>query len=619
MQRFPLSGRLARGLLFVSVAGLLAGCLVNGGPTTTKVDLPPSAVAADPVLARIRDEGLNRSKAPETIDYLCNVIGPRLTASPGMHAAAGWTRETLSSWGLANAHLETWGPFGRGWSLRRFNMQVIEPTVFNVNAFPKAWSPGFDEPLEAEVIYVDAKTEAGLAKYKGKLKGKIVLLGEVRDLELPLVAPATRHSDEYLARLATSQPTTLPTPPSLAADAEPTTAPTTVPADDELLKPQTGPTTAPATGPASTARQLASARTAARMFSLVARESPALILTPTSKGDGGILFVAGAALPTDPLAGGVSTTGPSTKPTPWAFDAPKIPPQVVLAGEDFNRLARIARRGVPIKIRTELQVQFHDGDGMVPNVIAEIPGTDLAHEVVMVGAHLDSWHAGTGATDNAIGSVAAMEAVRIIKALDLKPRRTIRIALWTGEEQGLFGSSNYVKEHFGRLDDPTTQPSTSPTTRSTRRSSTTRATTRRASTPTLVKGPDYEKLSAYFNLDNGCGRIRGIYCQGNEAAMPIFKQWIAPFADLDAKTVTLANTGGTDHLSFDRIGLPGFQFIQDPMDYRTRTHHSNQDNFDRIQTDDLKQASTIMAWFVWKAANEPERFPRKPLPNVRGR
>jgi Zn-dependent M28 family amino/carboxypeptidase len=256
-------------------------------------------------------------------------------------------------------------------------------------------------------------------------------------------------------------------------------------------------------------------------------------------------------------------------------------------------------------MRVDLQVKFHTEDPMVPNVVAEIPGSDLADEIVMIGAHLDSWHSGTGATDNAVGSVAVMEAVRIIQALDLKPRRTIRVALWTGEEQGLFGSNAYVKKHFGHLEEPATQPTTGPATR--------RGPTTAPGPKTLIKESAYEKLSAYFNLDNGTGRIRGIYCQGNESAAPIFTQWIAPFADLDAKTITLANTGGTDHLAFDRVGLPGFQFIQDPMDYRTRTHHSNQDNFDRIQMQDLKQVSTIMAWFVWKAANEPERFPRKPL------
>ncbi|QOV92298.1 M20/M25/M40 family metallo-hydrolase [Humisphaera borealis] len=460
-----------------------------------------------------------------------------------------------------------------------------------------------------------------------------------------MTAPATRLSDDQLAKLAASRPSEMNDEPTTGPSTTPATSRTTTttssPATShsgDLLVPRTGPDAAPATGPSSPAGQLAAARMATRMFAFVAAESPALVLSPTAKGDGGIHFVTGVALPTDPLGGGTGpatgpstspTTGPAapatspaaTKPAPWSPNAPKTPPQVVLSTEDFNRLARIARRNIAIKVRVDLKVQFHDDDPMVPNVIAEIPGTDLADEIVMVGAHLDSWHSGTGATDNAAGSVAAMEAVRIIKALGLKPRRTIRIALWTGEEQGLFGSAAYVKKHFGRLEDPATRPTTGPATTGVASPATKPASVPASGPasrpPTLIKGPDYEKLSAYFNLDNGTGRIRGIYCQGNEAAMPIFKQWIEPFADLDARTVTLSNTGGTDHLSFDRIGLPGFQFIQDPMDYRTRTHHSNQDNFDRIQMQDLKQSSTIMAWFVWKAANEPERFPRKPLAATR--
>jgi len=629
MPRYILSGRRARLVLLAAIGGLLSGCLIHSadGPAGGRTDAPvpasqpapaPGSAQMDPVLARIREEGLNRSKAPETIDYLCNVIGPRLTASPNLHEAAGWTRDTLSSWGLADAHLEPWGPFGRGWSLRRFTMEVTEPKPFLLTGYPKAWSPGFDQPLEAEMVYVDARTEAALAPFKGKLAGKIVLLGQVREPDLPLAAPATRMSDEQLTKLAASRP----------SDTAATTLAASTAPSGELLVPHTGPDTGPATGRSSAATQLAAARLASRMFAFVAAESPALVLTPTTKGDGGIHFVTGVALPTDPASGGAApATVPSTRPTPWGENAPKTPPQIVLAIEDFNRLARMAKRGIPIKLRVDLQVQFHDADPMVPNVIAEIPGTDLADEVVMVGAHLDSWHAGTGATDNAFGSTAAMEAVRILKALDLKPRRTIRVALWTGEEQGLLGSTAYVKRHFGRMDEPaTTRPAGEASSRRSRRSGpATRPSTATApadgpparSPAVLVKAPDYEKLSAYFNLDNGGGRVRGIYCQGNEAAMPVFAEWLAPFNDLGAGTVTLSNTGATDHIAFDRIGLPGFQFIQDPLDYRTRTHHSSQDNFDRVQMQDLKQASTIMAWFVWKAANEPERFPRKPLPATR--
>jgi hypothetical protein len=580
---------------------------VRSDHAATQATTIAASADSESVLMRIREEGLKQSKASDTLDYLCNVIGPRLTASPNLRRAADWTSGTLGGWGLSNAHLETWGPFGRGWSLKQFSIQVTEPTTIILNGYPKAWSTGFDQPLEVEVVYVDAKSEAGLAKYKGKLAGKIVLLGPVRQPELPMTPAATRHSDEFLAKLATSRPTDSAT--------QATSRP-----GDELLVPQRGATN-PATGP-SQAQQFAEARLAARITSFVMRESPALILSPSFRGDAGIYFVSAVALPSDPPPTSQPSFGPSTRPRPWSLDAPPAPAQVVLGIEDFNRLARIAKRDIPIKIRCDLQVQFHTDDPMIPNVIAEIPGTDLADEIVMAGAHLDSWHSGTGATDNGVGCAAAMEAVRIIKALNLKPRRTIRVALWTGEEEGLLGSIAYVTKHFGQLESPATQPTTEPSTRPTRRPRGTRspatdsAATAPASRPAakLVKGPEYEKFSAYFNLDNGTGKIRGIYCQGNEAAMPIFKEWLQPFHDLGAKTVTLQNTGGTDHLPFDKIGLPGFQFIQDPMDYNARTHHSNQDVFDRVQTQDLKQASTIMAWFLWQAANEPERFPRKPMP-----
>jgi Zn-dependent M28 family amino/carboxypeptidase len=272
------------------------------------------------------------------------------------------------------------------------------------------------------------------------------------------------------------------------------------------------------------------------------------------------------------------------------------------------------QHGEKLKMAVDLKVQFHDNDLMAYNTVAEIPGTDLKNEIVMVGGHMDSWHSGTGATDNGAGVAAAMEAVRIIKALDLHPRRTIRIALWSGEEQGLMGSRAYVTKHFGYF---TNRSETSTATRSPKDEEGDQPVSRASSTngPTrkLVKQREYEKLSAYFNLDNGGGKIRGVYMQGNEAVRPIFRRWLDPFADLGAETLTLANTGGTDHTSFDAIGLPGFQFIQDPMDYRSRTHHSNEDVFDRIAPDDLKQASVIMAAFVYNAAMADEKLPRKPV------
>ena len=326
---------------------------------------------------------------------------------------------------------------------------------------------------------------------------------------------------------------------------------------------------------------------------LLAEEPPAALFEASPRGDGGTLFVQQASTAPGVLARGGQPV--------WAAGAPpKLIPQFVLAIEHYNRLARMIEAGEPVAIALELSVRFPADDLMAYNTIAEIPGTDKKDELVMLGGHLDSWHSGTGATDNAAGVAVAMEAARIIQALDLKPRRTIRVALWTGEEQGLFGSRAYVKDHFG---------SNEPEPLSAAVATWVGGSIKRRFQP----GPEHTRLSAYFNLDNGTGRIRGIHCQGNEQTVPIFRDWLMPFGDLGASTITLSNTGGTDHLSFDAVGLPGFQFIQDPIEYGTRTHHSNQDVYDRLQADDLKQAAVLMAAFVYNAAMAEEKLPRKPL------
>jgi Zn-dependent M28 family amino/carboxypeptidase len=301
---------------------------------------------------------------------------------------------------------------------------------------------------------------------------------------------------------------------------------------------------------------------------------------------------------------------------PWMTNSPSIPPQITLAVEDYNRLVRMIELDQKLSMAVELQVRFHDEDRMAYNTIAEIPGTDLKDEIVMLGAHLDSWHSGTGATDNGAGVAATMEAVRILAALKLQPRRTIRIGLWSGEEQGLLGSKAYVAKHFGyfKTNAPATTAIRAPRDKAGENSSAKSSGTNAPPKRRLVRESEYEKLAAYFNLDNGAGKIRGIYMQGNESVRPLFRRWLAPFADLDAETLTLSNTTGTDHLSFDAIGLPGFEFIQDPLEYRSRTHHSNQDVFDRIQPDDLKQAATIIAAFVYNAATVQDKLPRKPAP-----
>ena len=526
----------------------------------------PAPDPNDPI-TRIREEGLKRSQVMETLSYLSDVIGPRLTNSPQMKRANEWTRDRLAKWGLQNAHLESWGPFGRGWELKGFSAEVIEPQAIPLIAFPKAWSPSVDIP-RAEVIHLDPKTDADLPAFKGKLKGKIVLAGPMRDVSAHFDAQAKRLSEKELLSLADAGDSGS----SFAAQAA-------NPRIQDFIK-----------------RQLL----AAKVLQLASSEGAALVLF-ASTGDGGTIFVDGATVPREldmssPMAMIRSLFFNSVQP--YDQNAPPVVPQVVLAVEQYNRLARMIQAGEKVQMKVSLAAQFSSADLNGYNTIAEIPGTDKADELVMIGAHLDSWHSGTGATDNAAGVAAAMEAVRIIQALGLKPRRTIRIGLWSGEEQGLFGSAAYVTKHFGKPADDSKDASFM-------------RMVQGGIAPKITRGAGYDKLSAYYNLDNGTGKIRGVYLQGNEAVRPIFRQWLQPFRDLGAATLSASDTGGTDHLSFEAIGLPGFQFIQDEIEYESRTHHSNQDVFDRIQGDDLKQAATIMAAFLYNTAMRDEKLPRK--------
>ena len=555
---------------------LLLIFLASPSTLLAQTQTAPAPDPNDPIV-RIKDEGMNRSQVMQTLSYLSDVIGPRLTASPGMKRANEWTRDQLTKWGLQNGHLESWGPFGRGWTLKRFSAQVTEPLAIPLIAYPKAWSPGLEAPLTAEVVYIDAKTEADLDKFKGKLNGKIVLTTATRDVPAHFDAQGTRLNEKELLALADA--------------------------------PEPRPTGGGPRNFGNPAVRAAFEFTAAKLRFFQA-EGAALLIDP-SRGDGGTIFVQQAQVPTPPPAPNATTPPRST---PYVKNAPKITPQLVLAIEHYNRVVRMLQAGEPVKITVDLAVAWQDADPMGYNTVAEIPGTDLKDEIVMLGGHMDSWHSGTGATDNAAGVSVAMEAVRIIQALGLKPRRTIRIALWSGEEQGLLGSRAYVAQHFGSMQNPAT--SAAPATGGANTNAMGGGNGNgngngTAQAPTLVTKPDYEKLSAYFNLDNGTGKIRGVYLQGNEAVRPLFRQWLAPFRDMGATTLTISNTGGTDHLSFDAIGLPGFQFIQDEIEYDTRTHHSNQDVFDRIQADDMKQASTIMAAFVYQTAMRDQKIPRK--------
>ena len=565
-------------VLVISPATLLA----QQPAQTTQPAQAPAPDPNDPI-NRIKEEGMKRSQVMQTLSYLSDVIGPRLTASPGMKRANEWTRDQLTKWGLQNAKLEPFGPFGRGWTLQRFSAQVSAPLAIPLIAYPKAWSPGTTGPLTAEVVYVDARSEADLEKFKGKLNGKIVLTSPVREVPAHFDAQGTRMTEKDLLTLAD----------------------------------------APEPRPNPGGRNFGNAFRSAQLFTntrmrFFDQEGAAMLIDP-SRGDGGTIFVQSASIvppPVDPNA-----TGQTRPPGPYDKSKPKVIPQVVLAIEHYNRIVRMLQAGEAVKMTVDLAVAWQEADLMGYNTVAEIPGTDLKDEIVMLGGHMDSWHSGTGATDNAAGVSVAMEAVRIIQALGLKPRRTIRIALWSGEEQGLLGSRAYVAEHFGSMQTPQTTSSASGGAGTNGMGGGNGNGNGNGaapqSGPVLVKKPAHDKLSAYFNLDNGTGKIRGVYLQGNEGVRPIFRQWLQSFRDLGAATLTISNTGGTDHLAFDAVGLPGFQFIQDEIEYDTRTHHSNQDVFDRIQAEDMKQAATIMAAFVYQTAMRDQKLPRKPEPGSR--
>jgi hypothetical protein len=533
----------------------------------------PTPDPSDPIV-RIRDEGMNRSQVMQTLSYLSDVIGPRLTASPNMKRACNWTRDTLASWGLQNAHLEAWGPFGRGWSLKRFSAQVVEPQDIPLIAYPKAWSPATNGAVTGDVVFLDAKNEGDLEKYKGKLKGAIVLTAPMREVQAHFEPLGTRRDEKNLLALA------------------------------DALPPGGGQGRGAGGGGGGfrmTAEQRAAAQFNVRRLMFAQEEGAAVLVDPSRAGDGGTIFVQQATVP-QPVPEVPFGPGAPRQKAAYDKDAPKYLPQVVLANEHYNRIMRMLQAGEKVKMEVNIAVEWQDADPMGYNTVAEIPGSDLKDEVVMLGGHMDSWHAGTGATDNGAGVAVAMEAVRILQTLGLKPRRTIRVALWTGEEEGLLGSAAYVAQHFGKLEpgNPGVVPPGTPNSQP-------------AAPPKLTITPDYEKFDAYFNLDNGTGKIRGVYLQGNEGVRTLFRQWLAPFRDLGAQTLSISNTGGTDHLSFDRIGLPGFQFIQDQIEYDSRTHHSNQDVFDRIQAEDMKQAATIMAAFVYQTAIRDEKLSRKPM------
>jgi carboxypeptidase Q len=539
----------------------------NAAPATVDPysEVQPATESLDlNMYERIRDEGLNRSHVMEFGSALMDGIGPRLTGSPNGKKANEWTRDTLTKIGLENAHLEDWGEFGLGWQQLNTWARMVTPdtAVLIVQATP--WSPSTPGAVTGDVVFVSIQSEKDLEQYKGKLEGKIVLFGAMRPVPPLDKVLFARYTEKELDDLA-----------EFTVNANPGGLP------PEMV--------------ARMRERMERLRLLDRIAQFFADEKVAGVIEPSRDGgngggSGGTFF---------------DDNGATLGRTPYIADKRVKIPVVVATIESYGRLYRLTQAHVPVSVELDVETKFTGDHEHAFNTVAEIPGTDpkLKDEVVMVGGHLDSWIAGTGATDNGAGTIVAMEAVRILKALDIKPRRTIRIALWTGEEQGLFGSKGYVTEHFGSA-----KTSTAPDQMQLPEFM------RRAVGPLEIK-PDHKLISAYFNVDNGSGKIRGVYTQGNAAAAPIFAQWIAPLKDLGVTTITMRNTGGTDHLSFDAVGIPGFQFIQDDLDYETRTHHSNQDVFERLQPADLKQIATVEAIFVYNAAQRDQMMPRKPLPD----
>jgi hypothetical protein len=513
--------RLTLAVILLSAA-MLATPLSAQWSAVEKVDLE--------AIFKIKEEGFQRSKVMEIESYLTDIYGPRLTGSPWAKEAGDWAVKTLKEWGLANVHFETW-PFGRGWVNQRFVAHVVSPRPYPLIAFPKAWTPGTNGPTTGEAVVAMIQEDKDFDQYRGKLRGKFVLTAPARDVEMPFTASANRYSDAQLAGLAMDPNASGPGGRGGRGG---------------------GPGGA---GPAFDRKRM----------QFFGEEGVAALIEPgRGRGDYGVV--------------GLIQSGGSRDPKD-----PPVAPQVIMAAEHYGRIVRTLEKKFPVTIQMEIDNRFYDADQTAFNIIAEIPGTDKADEIVMLGAHFDSWHAGTGAVDNGAGSAVMMEAMRILKAAGLRLRRTVRLGLWSGEEQGLLGSRAYVREHFA---DP----------------------------QTMQLKPDHAKLSAYYNLDYGVGAIRGIYLNGNEAVAPVFASWMEPFKNLGMTTVTIRGIGSTDHMSFDAVGLPGFQFIQDNLDYFLRSHHSNMDLYERAVPGDLMRNAVIIASFVYQTANRDDKLPRKPLP-----
>jgi hypothetical protein len=531
LRRFRLAAATCTALLLISVAPAQE----QGGD---KVDLE--------VLSQIKAEAFQNSQVMENLYYISEVYGPRVTNSRNHRAAAEWAMQQMKSWGLQNVHLEKWGPFGNGWQIKKFYGALETPAYAALIGFPLAWTPGTNGPVTADAVWAPMHSKDDFAKYKGKLKGKIVLIFDPRELKLHTEAESHRLTDEEIQARANGGGFG-----GARARAEP-------PKPGEYT-PSTLSTAAP------TGRVLRN-----EINTFLKEEGAVVALTPGYNGDGGTIFASygGSQDPKDPVG----------------------PPMAAITPEQYNRIVRLLQHGVTPKLTFDIAVDYQTADQMAFNVIGEIPGTTKPDEVVMLGGHFDSWQGGTGATDNGTGSAVAMEAMRILATLKKPMARTVRVALWGGEEEGLYGSLAYVQQHFAPRD-------------------------------TMKQTPEYAKLDVYFNDDSGSGKFRGVSALGNPQMADIFKSWIAPLKDQGLVAVTGGTTfrptvapGGTDSTSFSWIGLDGIGFMQDGLEYGSRTHHSNMDLYDRVQKDDVMQSSMVEAWFAYNAATRTDMLPRIPTP-----
>lgn len=504
--------------------------------------LPLSAADSPDLVtvSRIRQEAFRNSKVMDYARTLTDEIGARLTGSPSMKKANEWTRDELTAIGLSNARLEPFD-FGRGWSVESCSVRMVAPQTEPLYGIARAWSPSTNGVVRGKVVKAKLDSKEDLEKNKGKFAGAILMIGNPRQMTVQDKPAMERYNDADLTGLSGY---TIPSAVDMSRRGE-------------FLKRR-------------------------EMRGLIAQfamdEKVAAIVEP-GNGDGGVFRVQASGS--------------------WNPAEPAGVPSIGLAPEHYGRIARLLEAKTEVELEIDLRTKFHDDDRNAYNTLAEIPGSDRKGEVVMMGAHLDSWHTGTGATDNAAGVAVMMEAARILQNLGIKPKRTIRIALWGGEEQGLLGSRAWIGQHVAKREEPKDPEQA--------KLPTFARTEKAVFTP---KG-EHGKISAYFNLDNGTGKIRGIYAQENAAAAPLFEAWLAPLHDLGATTVTMRNTTSTDHIPFDEAGVPGFQFIQDSVEYRTRTHHTNWDTFERLQREDLMQAAAVVATVVWQAANRDPMMPRK--------